>query len=203
MIPAATAAFPPRLIPAEKTSEAAAVDLRRLTTAMARGEDIAWAQFHRDFGPAIFRQLLALTRGDHDLAKEALQRTYLRIAKHVRPCDTEAMFKAWLRTVARTALQDCWRRQRSFTDLLFRKRQEPPELADPSHDDRLMTELDAALARLDADDQALLEAKYFSGLDVRTLAYNLSLTPKAVESRLTRARAALRQELLTALRRHE
>ena len=179
------------------------MDLRRLTTAMARGEDIAWAQFHRDFGPAIFRQLLALTRGDHDLAKEALQRTYLRIAKHVRPCDTEAMFKAWLRTVARTALQDCWRRQRSFTDLLFRKRQEPPELADPSHDDRLMTELDAALARLDADDQALLEAKYFSGLDVRTLAYNLSLTPKAVESRLTRARAALRQELLTALRRHE
>lgn len=190
------------LIPAEASREAAG-DLCRLTAAMARGEDAAWAEFNRVYGPLLFRQLLALTRGDDDLAKEALQHTYLRVAKHVRPCEAEPMFKSWLRTVARTALQDCWRRRRSFTDLLFRRRQEPLELADPGADDRLMTELDQALKRLDAEDQALLEAKYFSGLDVRTLAYNLSLTPKAVESRLTRARAALRRELLSALQRHE
>ena len=179
------------------------MELRRLTEAMARGEDTAWSEFNRIHGPAIFRQLLALTRGDHDLAKEALQRTYLRVAKHVRPCEAEAMFKAWLRTVARTALNDCWRRRRSFTDLLFLKWQEPPELADPVGDDRLMEELDAALARLDPADRALLEAKYFSGLEVRTLAEKLAITPKAVESRLTRARESLRHELLAALQRHE
>jgi RNA polymerase sigma-70 factor (ECF subfamily) len=190
------------LIPAETSGEAAG-DLRRLTTAMVRGEDPAWSEFNRVYGPAIFRHLLALTRGDDDLTKEALQRTYLRVAKHVRPCDAEAMFRGWLRMVARTALQDCWRRRRSFADLLLRRQQEPPELADPGSDDRLMTELDQALKRLDAADQALLEAKYYSGLDVRTLATNLSLTPKAVESRLTRARAALRQELRSVLRRHE
>jgi RNA polymerase sigma factor (sigma-70 family) len=195
----ATVAVSPRLIPAESSREAAAGDLRGLTAAMARGEDAAWTEFNRVYGPAIFRQLLALTRGDDDLAKEALQHTYLRVAKHVRSCETEAMFRGWLRTVARTALQDCWRRRRSFTDLLFRRQQEPPELADPGADDRLMAELDAALHRLEAADQALLEAKYFSGLDVRTLACNLGLTPKAVESRLTRARAALRRELIAAL----
>jgi RNA polymerase sigma factor (sigma-70 family) len=198
-----TASLASRLIPADSPSEASAAELRGLTGAMARGEDEAWSQFHREFGPTIFRQLLALTHGDHDVAKEALQQTYLRVARHVRPCDAEPMFRSWLRTVARTALQDCWRRRRSFTDLLFRRRQEPPELADPSADDRLMTELDRALQRLEPADQALLEAKYFSGLDVRSIAYNLSLTPKAVESRLTRARAALRRELLDSLRRHE
>lgn len=203
MIPAVTAALPPRLIPADTASEATVADLRRLTAEMARGTDAAWLRFHREFGPAIFRQLLALTRGDHDLAQEAMQRTYLRVAKHVRPCETEVMFKTWLRTVARTALRDCWRRQRSFTDLLFRKRQEPPELAEPAEDDRLMSELDDALARLDAADQSLLTAKYFSGLEVRALADRLGITAKAVESRLTRAREALRAELLTALRRHE
>lgn len=170
---------------------------------MGRGNDEAWTQFNRTYGPGLFRQLVALTRGDHDLANEALQRTYLRVAKHVRPCESEAMFKAWLRTVARSALLDCWRRRRSFTDLLFRKWQEPAELADPAGDERLVTELDAALGRLDPADRSLLESKYFSGLDVRTLAENLVLTPKAVESRLTRARAALRQELLAALQRHE
>lgn len=200
---AVNATFPTRLIPAEKQGEAPADDLGRLTTALARGDDNAWLEFHRRYGPAVFRQLLALTRGDHDLAKEALQRTYLRVAKYVRPCEAEAMFKAWLRTVARSALLDCWRRRRSFTDLLFRKWQEPPELADPAGDDRLMDELDAALARIDATDRTLLERKYFSGLEVRTLAVQLAVTPKAVESRLTRAREALRRELLAALQRHE
>lgn len=202
MIPAVTT-FPPRLIPAVKQGESPAADLGRLTAALSQGDDNAWLEFHRRYGPAVFRQLLALTRGDHDLAKEALQRTYLRLAKHVRPCDAEPMFKAWLRTVARSALLDCWRRRRSFTDLLLRRQQEPPELADPTADDRLMDELDAALARLDAADRSLLESKYFSGADVRTLAEQLAITPKAVESRLTRARATLRRELLTALRRHE
>jgi RNA polymerase sigma factor (sigma-70 family) len=197
------ATFSPRLIPAEAQGAATAADLGRLTAALARGDDDAWLEFHRCYGPAIFRQLLALTRGDHDLAKEALQRTYLRVAKHVRSCDAEPMFRAWLRTVARSALLDCWRRRRSFTDLLFRKWQEPPELADPTADDRLMDELDAALARLDASDRILLEGKYFSGFEVRTLAEQLAITPKAVESRLTRARAALRRELLSALQRHE
>lgn len=195
-------ALAPPLIPAE-TSREVAGELRQLTDAMARGEDAAWSEFNRAYGPVIFRQLLALTRGDDDLAKEALQRTYLRVASHVRPCGSEPMFKSWLRTVARTALQDCWRRRRSFTDLLFRRRQEPAELADPGSDDRLMSELDAALKRLDPGDQALLEAKYYSGLDVRTIACNLNLSAKAVESRLTRARAALRRELLAALQSHD
>ncbi|HEX2861782.1 MAG TPA: sigma-70 family RNA polymerase sigma factor [Lacunisphaera sp.] len=202
MIPESTALII-RLIPLENEGTAARVDLCRLTAALARGDDAAWLEFHHSYGPDLFRQLLALTRGDHDLAQEALQRAYLRVAKHVRSCDAEPMFRAWLRTVARSALIDCWRRRRSFTDLLSRKRHEPPELADPARDDRLMEELDTALARLDDDDRALLESKYFSGLDVRTLAERMAVTPKAVESRLARARDALRRELLSSLHRHD
>ncbi len=203
MSPVALVTFSPPLSSCLPEGTNPAADLRALTGALARGDDVAWARFHANYGPAVFRQLLALTRGDHDLAKEALQHTYLRVAKHVRPCEAEPMFRAWLRTVARTALLDCWRRRRTFTDLLFRRQQEPPELADPAGDDRLMDELDRALARLAADDRALLEAKYLSGHDVRTLADRLALTPKAIESRLTRAREGLRRELLAALQRHE
>ena len=59
------------------------------------------------------------------------------------------------------------------------------------------------LAQLAAPDRALLEEKYFNGTDVRTLATQLNITPKAAESRLTRARAELRRQLLLALKRHE
>ncbi|MEO7699445.1 MAG: sigma-70 family RNA polymerase sigma factor [Opitutus sp.] len=197
------AAFYPSLIPAGHTSEVTAVALQRLTDALVRGDDVAWSEFNRIYGPAIFRQLLAQTHGDYALAQEALQQTYLRVARHVRACESEPMFRGWLRTVARTALLDCWRRRRSFADLLFRRQQEPPELSDAGVDDRLMMELDNSLRRLDAADQALLKAKYYDGIEVRTLASQLNLTPKAVESRLTRARIALRRELLAAFKRDE
>jgi hypothetical protein len=110
--------------------------LHVLTTALARGDDEAWAVFHRDFGPSLFRQLIAATRGDHDLASEALQQTYLRIARHVRPCDSDTMFAAWLRTVARSALHDCLRKRRSFWQLLQRRHTDPSDKLSPADDAR-------------------------------------------------------------------
>lgn len=186
----------------EQTDRAA--PLLALTTALARGDDAAWAQFHRDYGPLVFRQLLGATRGDHDLASEALQQTYLRVAKHARPCDCEPMFVGWLRVVARSALSDCRRRRLTFWQLLNRRGAEGGDPESPeASDDRLQAALEAALAALDSDDRALLEAKYFSGTNVRTIAERLNITPKAVESRLTRARAELRRRITAALARHE
>ena len=178
--------------------------LRELTTGLARGSDQAWTQFHREYGPGIFRHLLAATHGDHHLASEALQQSYLRVARHVRECDSNAMFSGWLRVVSKTALHDCWRRRRSFWQLLQRW-QADPSAADFSveTEERLLAHIDVALAALDPADRALLEAKYFSGTDVRTLAEQLMISPKAAESRLTRARAELRRLMLSLLSHHE
>jgi RNA polymerase sigma-70 factor, ECF subfamily len=180
--------------------------LRLLTSGLARGDDAAWTQFHRNYGPIIFRQLLAATRGDHDLASEALQQTYLRVARSVRPCESEAMFVRWLRVVARSVLLDCWRRRRSFWQMLQRRHADPSgpaRLEGDDGEDRVLACLDTALSQLDADDRVLLEAKYFAGSDVRTLAEKLSISAKAAESRLTRARAELRRRMVEALARHE
>src|SRR5438874_10404941 len=175
-----------------------------LTMGLLRGDDGAWSQFHRDYGPRIFRQLLAATRGDHDLAREALQQAYLRIARYARPCAIEGMFIAWLRTVARTALSDCRRRRQTFWQMLQRRRDDPTATESASEDEeRLQAALDYALLQLDPADRELLEAKYFSGLAVAEIAARMALSPKAVESRLTRARAELRRHLLSLLSPHE
>lgn len=191
------------LLAARMADPAASSPLSALTSGLARGDDAAWAQFHREFGPGIFRQLLAATRGDHDLASEALQQTYLRIARHVRPCEAEPMFWGWLRIVARTALSDCRRRRQSFWSMLRRRAIEPTleeENARDAVDEALLqAALDTALSRLDPADRALLEAKYLSALDVRTIAERLGISPKAAESRLTRARQELRRHLRAAL----
>lgn len=202
MTHAAHSPFNSSLLAARVSQAAEPAPLLILTTGLARGDDAAWAQFHRDFGPRIFRQLLAATRGDHDLASEALQQTYLRIAGHARPCELEPVFLAWLRIVARTALSDCRRRRASFWQLLRRRHAEPPLDAEAA-DDRLQQALDKALFAIEPESRALLEAKYVAGTAVRALALRFSVSPKAIESRLTRARAELRRHILAVLARHE
>ncbi len=204
MTPSASPTLHPALLAARPEQAAEPSPLLALTTGLARGDDACWARFHREFGPGIFRQLLAATRGDHDLASEALQQTYLRVAKHARPVEAAPMFAAWLRLVARSALSDCRRRRQSFWSLLRRRSEDPSDLGDTAESEtKLQLALEVALGQLDADDRALLEAKYLSGLEVRRIAETLALTPKAVESRLTRARAELRRRLLATLSRHE
>ena len=205
MTPSANPALNSALLIARMEQAASPSRLRELTTALARGDDAAWGEFHRDYGPGIFRYLLGGTRGDYDLAAEALQQTYLRVARYARPTDSAPEFGGWLRTLASSALNDCRRRRKSFWSLLQRPEASPGETAHDSAaiDERLFASLDEALAKLDAAERALLEDKYFSGADVRSLAAKLDITPKAVESRLTRARAELRRHLVAALSRHE
>jgi RNA polymerase sigma-70 factor (ECF subfamily) len=184
--------------------DAAALRLRELTAGLARGDDAAWTRFHGEFGPGMFRHLLAATWGDYDLADEALQQAYLRIARHARVCGSAPMFSAWLRVVSHSALSDCRRRRRAFWSLLQRRGDEghddPASTADET---RLFAALDKVLAAIDPDDRALLEAKYYANRDVRTIAEGLSLSPKAVESRLARARTNVRRRLIALLPRHE
>ena len=171
--------------------------LRVLTTGLACGDDASWMQFHSEYGPAIFRQLLAATRGDHDLASEALQQTYLRIARHARPCDSGAQFASWLRLAAHSALSDCRRRRKSYFELLRHRAADPVGRIDD--DGPLFVALDDSLAALAPEQRALLEAKYFQRESVQGIADRLGLSAKAVESRLTRARAELRERLSLAL----
>lgn len=179
--------------------------LRELTSGLARGDDAAWTEFHRNYGPLLFRQFLAATWGDHDLASEALQHAYLRIARHARPCDSAPMFVAWLRLVGRSALADCRRSKRRFWQWFDHRDNDTvaPSAIDQDREEKMQAALDRALGQLDPDSRTLLETKYVSGTDVRSLAAKLEISEKAVESRLTRARAELRRLLLLALSRDE
>lgn len=184
-------------------------DPAAITSGLARGDDRAWTLFHREYGPGLFHRLLALAQGDAHLAREALQLAYLRIARHARPTDSSSQFSAWLRLVIRSALADARRRRRSFFDLIRRRSEDPMPWAESGEPEDTALQLgmeqalEKALALLNSEDRLLLQGKYYENRDVRTLAAELGISPKAAESRLTRARANLRQYLTRQLALHE
>jgi RNA polymerase sigma factor (sigma-70 family) len=108
------------------------------------------------------------------------------------------MWLGWLRTVAHSALSDARRRDRSFADRLLRRAAEPDTALTEADESALFTALDCALLQLAPASRSLIESKYLHGKSVVQLASEHSLTPKAVESRLARAREELRALLASA-----
>jgi RNA polymerase sigma-70 factor (ECF subfamily) len=177
-------------------------DIPSLTQAMAQGGDDAFREFFRLYFQRLLCYLLVVARGDEETAREALQLALVRVARHVKRFDSEPAFWAWLTVVARNALVDEQRKSWRYLTFLTRwfHREGQTEASPSTGDNQLSECLNTVIDSLSAEDRGLVEKKYFDGQSVRDIAQSLDISEKAVESRLTRIRARLKQLILQRLK---
>ena len=175
---------------------------------MTKGDENAYRTFHAAYFQRLYRYLLVVAAGDEEAAREAVQSTFLRVVRYIKPFDEEPRLWTWLTVLARTALADQRRkrnRYRSFLDRFIGHAQAESSSApakDGEADTELLRALEACLHRLPADELELVQRKYFAGESVRAIAAALQISEKAVESRLTRVRQKLKTDMLSGLK-HE
>ncbi len=184
------------------TKAAVPAGIGALTRQLAAGEEAAFREFHAQYFDRLYQFLLVVARGREHEAREALQETLLRVARHARAFEEEEAFWNWLRAVARNAARDAGRKRSRYAVLLqnfafFKRVEIAPSPA--ARDGRLTAVIEECLAEFDPSDRALLQGKYLTGLTVNELAAQNELTAKAVESRLLRLRKELRERVLKKL----
>ncbi len=140
--------------------------------------------------------------GDRSLAEDITQETWLRAVAHWRRKGLPEVPLAWLKTVAKNLLLNCYRRRRPVSiDSL------PPGL-EPSFIDNGF-EIDSpgtaalvnwGLARLTREQARLIEQFHLEGKKTDEIAAETGLSERAVEGRLYRARHKLRHHIEYALR---
>jgi RNA polymerase sigma factor (sigma-70 family) len=175
-------------------------DTPALTAALRTGGEEAFRWLHAQWNTRLFRYCLALAAGDDALAREIAQATYLRMARHIRVLNEEAALWAWLARAARDAATDLRRTGGRYVGALARFAAWFHPARPSEDDDGLLAALDAALAKLDPDEKALVEARYFRRDSLEATGAQLGCSSRAVEGRLSRLREKLRrlmaQELL-------
>ncbi len=175
--------------------------IHSLTLGIQRGDEAAYRLFHHQFHHRLARYCLALTAGVGSEADDVLQKTYLRVARSLRPLPDEAALWRWLTKAARCAAIDASRKRNRYRSLLSRWTHwwnvNGHNTEEPSSGPRepLLQALSTALAALPEDSRAMVQAKYFDGLPVARIAADGGLTEKAVERKLARARAMLRDSI--------
>jgi RNA polymerase sigma-70 factor (ECF subfamily) len=167
---------------------------RGLRDAVAAGDEAAWRAWYGAEYALLEAYVLWRCGGARDLADDVLQDTWLTAVRRVRRFDPAAgTFHAWLCGIAANVLRNHLRSRRRRGG-----RQEPLDgevgREDPAVGDREQAgRVSAALAGLPERYEQALRMKYLDRMTVTEIAAAAGETEKAIESLLSRARAAFRE----------
>ena len=173
-----------------------------LAARVRAGDEVAFAELHRQYAARLHRYALVMARGNEPVAAETVQNTFLRAIRSLRTAADDDALWCWLAKAARCAAADAARREQRRSAFLAKltalwTAAPPPPAEDP--ETLWHQALEAALEKLPDDDRALLHARYTERAPLAEIATRLGTTDRAIESRLARLRASLRTAILARL----
>ncbi len=168
-------------------------DVRSLTTAVAIGDTNAFARLYRQYFDWMYAEARRATGQGEAFCLDVVQDAMLRLMRSIKPFDSEPQLRAWMRSVVRSSALD-----RLRTDARRRRREqrsgwEQPGQGSVEDRDERLPWLRAAMAALPSTGAELLFYRFAQGLTLRELGAARGLSPSAVDGRIRRLLAALRQ----------
>jgi RNA polymerase sigma-70 factor, ECF subfamily len=151
-----------------------------------------WETFH-----APLQQFIRHRVSDDATAEDLLQDVFLNIHQHVDTLRDVKKLESWIYQVTRNAIIDYYRSIRTTTTL---EDPEAMQLAEDLPDEDVISELfpcvRAMVTSLPVQDRQALILTEYQGLTQKELAERLGLSLSGAKSRVQRARAKLKQQLL-------
>lgn len=176
---------------------------------LLRGDEATFREVFDGFFPKLYRFALARLGGNEDEARDVVQETFCKAFERIDTYRGEASLYGWMCQICRNAITDRGRRQQrrpehvplieddstiqSILDTLAAPAIDEPEAQ--LHRMDMMRLIQAALDHLPGNYGDVLEWKYVDGLSVGEIAARLTVSEKAAESALTRARGAFREAM--------
>ena len=159
-----------------------------------KGDQAAYGALVRSHQDRIYRHLLNLT-GSREDALELAQEVFIKAWQALPTWRPDAQFHTWVYRIASNAALDVLRRRKvvqfvALEDDYDAPSQQPGPEAQLQGRQRLRN-LDAALARLPAEQREIILLREVEGLSYDELAAALAIDEGTVKSRLARARVAL------------
>jgi len=165
-----------------------------LVARLRAGDAAAATSIVDQYGPRLHAMLLHLCAGDADQAAEFTQEAFARAWERLDQFAGESSFYTWLYRLARNRAIDLLARRRPRATAMDHDTG-PSSDATPSQATaraELVAAVQAALQRLPVDMREIILLRDFEQLDYDAIASALGIAGGTVKSRLSRARAALR-----------
>jgi RNA polymerase sigma-70 factor, ECF subfamily len=132
---------------------------------------------------------------DPDRAGDAVQDAFLRAWQELPKLQDPGRFGGWLMQIVRNAAIDQRRRLKPTAAEFPDVASAVPDPAAASAERERDAQVKAALEALDETTRTAVMLRYYEGLSAKEIAELLDLSPPAVDMRLSRGRALLREKL--------
>lgn len=179
---------------------------RRLVSALLRGDSDAFDEFIDEYYPRLYRFAYSRLKGNPEEVDEIVQGSLVKVLENLERFRGEASLFTWICSFCRYEIAAMWRSKYGRGDPVELREDLPDVRAalealsiTPSTPDEELERVELArlirsiLDHLPPKYARVLEMKYLARLQVKEIARQLRLSPKAAESLLTRARNAFRE----------
>lgn len=182
---------------------------KALAQRLLRGDETTFREVFDNFFPKLYRFALVRVDGNEDEARDVVQETFCKAFERLDSYRAEASLYGWMCQICRNGIADRGRRRQrrpehvtlieddttiqSILDTLAAPAADEPEAQLRRLD--MSRLIQATLDHLPGHYGDVLEWKYVDGLSVSEIAERLTVSPKAAESALTRARVAFREAI--------
>lgn len=178
------------------TAPAAPTDAALILAVQQRDDRAAYAELVRRHQSQVRTVLRRLTRGDHGLADDLAQETFVLAWRNIARFRFEARFSTWLYRIAFNAWQSEARKKH---EVLLDVDDDAPLMSDASCDEMTdvasRVDLERALATLSDGERAAIAACYYADLSHEEAAQALGIPVGTVKTHVLRAKAKLRTRL--------
>ena len=159
-----------------------------LTRAMARGETDALARFYEMHFDTMYANARRLTGQDESFCLDVVQDAMLRVIRAVRPIRGDAAVRRWLQFVVRSAAYDRLRSEsrRRLREAAHAREHAAYAATDDTELQERLAWLWQQIASMDVPEARLLVWRYRWGWTLRRIGEQLGLKPGAVDRRLRR-----------------
>lgn len=174
---------------------------RGLRDAVVVGDEGAWRTLYEECFEPLYAYAFHRLGRDRERTDEVIQEVWMTAVRRIAQFDPDlGTFDAWLRGITDNVMRNVWRRERQRRQMTSAPVDGAAGSESPFRAVELAEEIALTLTKLPARYQRVLRAKYHDELAVGEIAAQWNETPKAIESLLSRARAAFRQAYETLTR---
>jgi RNA polymerase sigma-70 factor (ECF subfamily) len=160
--------------------------------ALRSGNRDAFAEIVEHYQAPVVRYLFRLT-GDHELARDLAQDTFVQAYKAILKTDSNLRLKAWLYRIATNNVLQNRRRGRLLTFIDFADWRRPESGTGSADDTPDITAVQQALSRVPAGHRICLVLHFVEGFKYGEIAETLGISQEAVRKRVARGKQAFRK----------
>ncbi len=177
---------------------------REVTRAVASGDPDAFARLYEHWFDRAYAVARRATGRDESFCLDVVQESFVKMIAKMKPVESDAALAVWVRrVVTRTALDmlRAERRRAAREEHRARTGAEPHDAGERAHADAARIGwLEEELRRLEHEEAQLILARHRFGWTLKSIGETFGLSPGAVDGRISRIVARLRDR---APERHE